>query len=158
MVDDFIKNVDLLLKHGFVEANNRMDYYSDGVDQIKITNYGMYMLSELGFVFSYLDLVCTDTGIFNESVSNFLVEAARKEYQYFIKHQRLDRVKIRLSRVEKFIEYLKTEEQRERDFYSLGMPEEDMFTYKSSTAFEEERIRVIASAKKQSHSTGGRRR
>jgi hypothetical protein len=158
MVDDFVRNMDLLLKHGFVEANNRVDSYSEAVDQIKITNYGMYMVTELAFYFSYLDLVCTDCGFFDEGVSNYLVEAARKEYQFFTKHQRLERVKIRLERVEKFIEYLRAEEQREREFYSLGMPDAEMFTFKPAAAFNEERARVLASAEKQLKKSGRSRR
>src|SRR5690606_34927280 len=68
MLDDFVKNADILLKHGFVEANNRLDAYSDSVDSIKITSYGLYMFNELAYHFAYLDLVCTDTGVFSEQV------------------------------------------------------------------------------------------
>jgi hypothetical protein len=85
MVEDFVRNLDLLLKHGLVEANNRMDSYSEAVDQIKITNYGIYAVTELAYYFTYLDLVCTDCGIYNEGVSNYLVEAARSEYNSFSK-------------------------------------------------------------------------
>lgn len=151
MVDDFVKNLDLLLKHGFVEANNRVDEYSEAVDAVKITNYGTYTVSELAFNFTYLDLVCTDCGIFAETVSNYLVEAARKEYGFFTKGQRMQRVEIRIDRVQQFIDYLAKEEQRERDIYSLGMPESEMFTYKCRATFEAEQVRVLASARKQGH-------
>jgi hypothetical protein len=60
IVDDFVRNLDLLLKQRFVEANNRVDAYSEEVDQIKITNYGIYMLNELAYNFTYLDLICMD--------------------------------------------------------------------------------------------------
>lgn len=59
--EDFSRTVDVLLKRGFVEANNRLDYYDESVDSIKITGYGMYMFNELAHDFTYLDLVCTDT-------------------------------------------------------------------------------------------------
>lgn len=148
MVDDFIKNLDVLLKHGFVEANNRVDAYSEEVDQIKITNYGVYMLNELAYNFTYLDLICTDCGIYDEGVHNYLIEAARKEYKHFVRHERLKRVQLRLERVEHLIEYLRTEELRERSTYSLGMPEVEMFTQKSALTFGAEKGRVLASAKR----------
>jgi hypothetical protein len=66
MLDDFVNNADVLLKHGFIEADNRLDYYSDDVDKLKITAYGLYMYNELAFTFTYLDIICTDTGLFGE--------------------------------------------------------------------------------------------
>jgi hypothetical protein len=148
MVGDFVKNLDVLLKRGFVEANNRVDAYSEEVDQIKITSYGIYMLNELAYNFTYLDLICTDCGIYDESVNNYLIEAARKEYSHFVKHERFKRVQIRLERVQHLIDYLEAEEQRDRDTYSLGMLETEMFSYKSAQAFEVEKGRVLSSAKK----------
>ena len=142
MADDFTKTVDLLLKHGLVESNNRVDHYSEDVDQIKITNYGMYMFNMLGFDFTYLDLICTDCGIFDQGVSNYLSEAARVEYGYFIKHQSLKRVEIRLERVECFNAYLRSEELREREMYSLGMPEAEMFTTRLLATFNTEKGRI----------------
>lgn len=149
MVDDFEKNTDILLKHGFIEANNRLDTYSENVDSVKITNYGIYMINELAFYFSYLDLICTDCGIYSEQTSNYLTEAAKKEYNLFNKGDRLSRVQVRLERVEEFINYLKTEEAREKEFYSLGMPEDEMFTFKAAVNFHPEKERVIKSAAKQ---------
>jgi hypothetical protein len=149
MADDFIKNADLLLKHGLVESNNRVDYYSEDVDQIKITNYGMYMFNMLGFDFTYLDLICTDCGIFDQEASNYLSEAARIEYGHFIKRHSLKRVEIRLERVERFNSYLRGEELREREMYSLGMPEAEMFTSRLLAMFEAEKSRILRSAKKQ---------
>jgi predicted ATPase len=149
MLDDFTKNADMLLRHGFIEADNRLDSYSDDVDSLKITPYGLYMYTELAYLFTYLDLICTDTGVFDESVSNSLVGAANLEYGLFLKNDRVRRVETRLDRVERFIKYLHQEELRERELYSLGMPEEEMFTFKSLKAFESESKRVISSARKQ---------
>lgn len=149
MLDDFERNLDVLLKHGFVEANNRLDAYSGAVDSIKITNYGLYMLTQLSCYFTYLDLICTDSGIFDESTSNYLTEAAKKEYTLFTKGERVARVNVRLERVEKFIAYLESEEILEREMYSLGMPEEEMFTFRAKQSFLTEKVRVIKSARKQ---------
>lgn len=149
MVDDFEKNVDILLKHSFIESNNRLDSYSNEVDSIKVTNYGLYMIDELAFYFTYLDLTCTDCGMYVEKTSNYLCEAARKEYSLFSKGDRLERVKVRLERAEHFIEYLREEESREKELYSLEMPESDMFTYKVKANFEVEKVKVMKSAKRQ---------
>jgi hypothetical protein len=149
MLEDFERNVGLLLKHGFVEADNRLDSYSDSVDSIKVTGYGAYMFSGLAYSFTYLDLVCTDTGIYSEEVSNYLVEAAKEEYALFLRRDKFDRVETRLRRVETFVRYLHEEEMREREVYSLGMAPEDMFTFKCKEAFEAERARVVSSAQKQ---------
>lgn len=150
MLDDFAKNMDVLLKHGFIEADNRLDSYADDVDAVKITGYGSYMLRELAYLFPYLDLVCTDTGVFDEGVSNYLVEAAKKEYRLFNQNKRVERVETRLDRVEHFIEYLKAEECRERERYGLDFPDEELFTYRCEETFDSERSRVLASAAKQS--------
>jgi hypothetical protein len=149
MADDLIKNLDVLLKHGFIESNNRIDYYDENVDSVKITNYGLYMFNELAYNFTYLDLVCTECGIFSEEVSNYLSEAAKQEYSLFIKNERTERVKIRVDRVGRFLDYLQAEEMRERELYSLGMPEEEMFSKKSQDAFSAEGQRVVGSAKRQ---------
>jgi hypothetical protein len=149
MLDDFIKNVDVLLKHGFIEADNRLDSYNEEVDSLKITGYGLYMFNELAYIFTYLDLVCTDTGVFDESVSSYLVEAAKQEYALFEKNERVLRVKTRLDRVDHFIKYLRNEELREKDLYSLGMRDDEMFTHKCVQTFEIESTRVLASAEKQ---------
>lgn len=160
MLEDFEKNVDILLRHSFIESNNRIDYYTADVDSIKITNYGLYMIQELAFYFTYLDLICTDTGIFDEQVSSYLTEAAKREYRYFVNSDRVERIKVRLDRVEKFIEYLSSEEHKEREYYSLEMPEDEMFTFKSKLDFSSEKQRVLKSALKQNykfHNNGKRR-
>ncbi|MDP2254999.1 MAG: hypothetical protein Q8K05_02900, partial [Polaromonas sp.] len=149
MVEDFERNVDVLLKHGFIESNNRLDSFSSSVDSIKVTAYGLYMVRGLAFYFSYLDLICTDCGIFSEQISHYLTEAAKSEYSMFLDGDRVERVQVRLARVEEFIKYLEKEEIRERDIYSLGMPASEMFTALIKSNFEAEKRRVMKSAKRQ---------
>ncbi|WP_211166920.1 type I restriction endonuclease [Aromatoleum evansii] len=152
MVEDFERNLDVLLKHGFVEANNRLDAYSAAVDSIKITNYGFYMLNELSYYFTYLDLVCTDCGIFDQQTCNYLAEAAKQEYRFFTRGERMERIRVRLERVDKFIAYLNQEEYAERELYGLGMPEDEMFSHKAKVTFSTEKETVRRSAAKQPHS------
>jgi hypothetical protein len=156
MVDDFERNLDLLLKRGMVEANNRIDTYSNDVDQIKITNYGAYMFSVLAYDFTYLDLINTDCGIYSEQVANYLIEAARKEYSHFLKGHRLERVKVRVDRVAIFLKYLKEEELRERERFSLGMPLDETFTAQALDNFTTEKPRIIESATKHHQKHAGR--
>ncbi|MNV64084.1 hypothetical protein D3C71_1567110 [compost metagenome] len=148
MAEDFEKNMDMLLKHGFVESNNRLDSYSDDVDSIKITNYGVYMIQDLAYFFTYLDLICTDCGVYDQKLSNYLSEAARKEYSLFNRGERAERVQTRLDRAEMFVKYLKDEEIKEREHYSLDMPEQDMFTAKAEEVYKNEREQVLHSARK----------
>jgi len=149
MLDDLNRNLDVLLKHGFIEANSRLDAFSEEVDSVKITAYGRYMYGELAYFFSYLDLVCTDCGIFDQQTSNYLVEAANEEYGMFLRGARQDRVGLRLGRVEQFINYLSREESRENDLYKLGIKPEEMLTHKAAQDFAQEKRRVLASAARQ---------
>jgi GTPase SAR1 family protein len=158
MVDDFESNLDILLKHGFVESNNRLDAFSQDVDSIKITSYGQYMINDLAYYFTYLDLVCTDCGIFDEQVSNYLSVAATDEYRLFTQGERLERIQRRLERVNRFIAYLEYEERQERDLYSLEIRDDNLFTHKMRQTFSQDEPRIYESAKRQPNSSGPRRR
>lgn len=158
MLEDFTRNVDVLLKRGFVEANNRLDEYSDLVDSLKITSYGLYMLNQLAYFFTYIDLVCVDCGVFDEEVSNLLASSANEEYALFSRGDRIKRVEVRLSRSEHFINYLHDQEKHERELYSLGIPDEELFTYKALASFAEEKDRVLSSAVRQPTSRSNRGR
>lgn len=149
MVEDFENNLDVLLKHGFIESNNRLDHFSSSVDSIKITNYGLYIYQDLAYYFTYLDLICTDCGIFDLSISNYLAEAAKTEYAHFNKREKSERIQVRIARVERFIDYLYSEEKFERETYSLGMPVDEMFSNIAKQGFAKEKPIVLLSASKQ---------
>lgn len=151
MVSDFNLCLDVLLRHGFVEANNRLDFYDESVDRVRVTNYGIYMLTELAFTFTYLDLVCVDVNYFDEEVCNSVTELANEEYRLFSSKQRTDRVNVRLERAEAFLEYLRKEEQREIEIFELNIPDGESFSEKLSSSFEGESRRVLASAAKQKY-------
>ena len=148
MSDDMKENLDILLMRGFVEARNRLDCYSEDLDAVKITPYGVYMLNELAYYFSYIDLVSVDCGIFDETVSNHLSEAARDEFDFFIRRERMRRVDLRLEKVDVFLQYLANEEAREREKYRLAMPKDEMFTTIARNVFRREKARVQRSAKR----------
>ena len=159
MIDDFISNVDMLLKSGFIESENRLDAYDDSIANVKITGYGLYMLNELALSFTYLDIVCTDTGICREETSNYLAEAARSEFRLFERGERTERVRKRLDRVEKFVAYLQSEEEREKETYGLVFPASEAFGTQCQASFDKERDAVLASAIRQGDKRrGGRKR
>lgn len=148
MHEDFEKNIDILLKHGFIESNNRVDYYDDSLDKIRITNYGTYMYKELAFDFTYIDLICTDCAFFNEATSNFIAESTKEEHYFYTKNRIMERLKKRMERARKFIEYLINEEVSEKKLYSLEMPIGEMFTETLSSTFESQSTLINQSAVK----------
>lgn len=152
MLEDFNLCMDILLRHGFVEANNRLDYFDDTVDRVRITNYGLYMLNDLAFTFTYLDLICIDCNYFDEEVCNSITAFANDEYRLFTTGARTDRVKIRLARTEAFISYLTKEEQREIETFNLTIPTGESFSERLDASFSVESKRVLASANKQKYS------
>lgn len=149
MVSDLEANLNILLRHGFVEANNRIDQFTDDVDQVRITSYGRYMFEELAYYFTYTDLVCIDCGIHDEAISNYLTESAKDEYKLFQKNKRTERVAVRLQRVEHFLKYLAAEEEEEIKRYGLEFPDEERFTYRALNDFEVEKTQISESAVRQ---------
>ncbi|MEL4377649.1 hypothetical protein [Brucella cytisi] len=151
MAEDFAQCMDILLQHGFVEANNRLDYFDESVDQVRTTNYGLYMLNELAFTFTYLDLVFADCNYYDEQVCNSITSYANEEYKLFLSRERTERVRIRLERTKQFISYLAREEQRENELFDLKIPVGEGFADKLQQTFDVESKRVIASAGKQKY-------
>jgi hypothetical protein len=157
MRQDCESALDVMLRHGLVEANNRLDSYSveksDGsgdeiiyADEIRITAFGIYMLDYLAPSFTYLDLVSLDCGLADEKVYQQFCNAASDERDMAINHDKEGRLDSRLKRVQTFIRYLQQEEARERNAFLLAETEETMPTV--TAAFDEEKPRVLASARK----------
>ena len=146
MLEDYELNLDMLLRYGLVEANNRLDEFSDDVDAVKITNYGAYMAGELSYYFAYLDLVCVDVGVFDEGFGNELAESGNEDYRLFRSSEKVERVAKRLDRVKRFLQYLTGEEERENAVY---VPQESMqgFSRVAMARFRRERPRILRSAK-----------
>jgi len=149
--------LDVMLRNGLVEANNRLDCYcvdkagSDEkekifADEIKITAFGCYILDYLSLAFTYLDLVSLDSGIADESVYQEFCKAATAERQLAFQRDNRARLESRLRRVEDFIDYLRKEEAREKYEFLLGEGEE--FMPLVETAFRSERPRVLESAER----------
>ena len=147
MVDDFEKNIDIFLKWGLVEANNRLDSFSQDVDSVKITNYGLYIYETLSSFFTYLELVSSDCGMFNEGTANEIVSLSNEDIKLFRSRKRVERVEARLKKAQVFIEYLMDEEKNEADLYSNDIV---CFMPEIFRSFEKEREGVLRSAHRQS--------
>ncbi len=145
MLDDFRSNLDVLLRTGIIESNNMLDEYDDSIESLKITNYGFYMNDSLSRMFTYLDLICLDCGLHNQSVASNLAILAERDIELFHQFRKLDRVKVRLNRVDEFISYLEAEEKREHAYYSLDSTE-IRFGKMLRDTFEVEKQRVLKSA------------
>lgn len=146
MVEDFEKNMDIFLKWDLVEANNRLDSYSSDVDSVKITNYGLYIYETLSSFFTYIELIASDCGIYNETTANDLVALSNEDFRLFAGRKRKERVKTRLKKAEEFINYLSNEEQLEVEFYG---DDTNKFMPEIVDLFNEERESVLKSASRQ---------
>lgn len=149
--------LDVMLQHGLIEANNRLDSYSvaksggDGremiyADEVRITAFGIYMLDYLSPQFTYLDLVSLDCGLGDEKLYHGFCNAASDERSKAIAHDKEGRLTSRLKRVQAFVEYLQHEEHREKSEFLLAVSDEIMPSVAS--AFEAEKPRILSSARK----------
>ena len=146
MLEDYEENLNILLRYGLVEANNRLDEYSEFVDEVRVSNFGIYMARELVFYFAYLDLICVDCAIFDESFAHYLADAANEDFRLYRNYERVERVNQRLNRVQGFLSYLEKEEDRESSIYDFVVSE-NRFSYRALKIFAEERPRILRSAR-----------
>jgi len=145
--DDCEKHLEVFMKKGIIESSNRLESYDEHTDQVKITAYGHYVFDTLAFNFAYLDLVSLDSGVFNEELNNYLAKSGNEESKHKQNHNIMDRMQTRIERVEQFIKYLEQQEAEEFEHFNLDASE-IQFAKKIKTSFDEEKSRVISSAKK----------
>ena len=152
MEDDQKESIDVLLKYGLIESNNRLDKYSEEIDSVRCTAYGRHLVSDLSSAFTYLDLVSTDTAVFDARVATELATLGMAEYEiwensYSDAAKRRERVEKRITKTLEYVEYLDSEETREADIYSLTPAER--FVPRIRLKLEEEIESVRRSAKRQ---------
>lgn len=146
MPDDFRLNMDVLLKNGLIEANNRLDEFSSNVDSVRISAYGLFMLNAMPRSFTYIELVSVDCAIAELATANAIATLSNEEFDLHTAHRRFDRVRKRLDKAETFLAYLHREELREQDLFRSH----DAVRISPSMlqAFQDERTRVLKSAKR----------
>lgn len=146
MKKDCELNLNILLQKGYIESNNRLDEFTILVDKVRITASGKYLLDFLFKDFTYLDLICIDTPVYNEKINNELVTHAKEEFDLFHKSQLYERIIVRLDKTEKFIQYLKEFELEELE--NLGLTNsEKIFSNVIESHFNDEKEIVLRSAK-----------
>lgn len=157
MRQDAESALDMMLRYGLVEANNRLDTYSvekagtDGkelifADEIRITAFGVYMLDYLCGTFTYLDLVSLDCGLSEEALYHSFCRAAAKERNQGTAGEKWGRLDSRLKRTASFIKYLYEEETREKGEFLLG--DSDSIVSEIQDSFNEDEQRARQSAKR----------
>ena len=116
MDDDFILNIDLLLKRGLIESENGLDKYNENLQQVKISSFGYYMQDVIYKDFTYLELISSDLIVIDKQVSNQIITLSNKDYALLKKAQgnnideqsdnemRYKRIGIRISKVDKLCE------------------------------------------------------
>lgn len=154
MEEDFRMTCDMLLKYGLIESSNRLDQFSDDIDGIRITTYGRYIYEDLVKAFTYVELVSTDTAIFDSRVCAELTILSTDEYTLWeaswtdVK-KRIERVETRLKKADEFVRYLEKEEEREVDLFGLAI--EERFTPALRLSLDDEIEEVRRSANRQAY-------
>lgn len=143
---DCINHLDIYLEKGLIEANNRVERFSEKVNQIKITALGNYIYEFLAFNFAYVDLVSLDCGLFEENMNNSFVQSAGKELDLYYKRNFMARIELRIERVRNFVDYLERMESQEFIDLSLSSTEPS-FTKKLKKTIESSITKILKSAK-----------
>jgi archaellum biogenesis ATPase FlaH len=143
--NDCIAHIDLYLEKGLIEANNRLEKFSEEVNQIKITALGNYIFEYLAFNFAYVDLINLDTGVFDENLNNSFVKSAGKELHFYYERDFMSRINLRIERVRQFIDYLKKMEAQETIDLNLDSAELN-FSNKLSDMIEIQIKKILNSA------------
>jgi len=160
MDEDFRATSDMLLKYGLIESSNRLDEFSDDIDGLRITAYGKYIFNDLINAFTYIELVSTDTAIFDSRVSAELASISIEEYRLWEaswsdSKKRFERVEKRLTKADEFVRYLEKEEEREAELF--GLAPEERFTTQIRFSLDEEAEEVRKSASRQVYKIQGDR-
>ncbi len=117
---DLVASMNRLVKQQLIETNNRSSECIDGASHVRVTSAGLYYVHYLSRSFAYLDLILQDTPINDEGVEKALRESVFQVDNLSDREDvKLERMAKRFERVERFLAYLKKEEDRERLEYSL---------------------------------------
>ncbi len=150
MEEDFNKNISTLIEYKLIEANIKVDEYIPDIEDIIITPYGKYFIEKLIHFFTYLDLICTDCEFYNEETSHSIIISSNEEHKLFSKGKKGARLKYRIEKTNKFIQYLISQEIEEKKQFELT---EDLIIMNDLVEkYKKDLINVRKSASKQSYS------
>lgn len=119
--EDVLRSLDRLVGRQLIEANTRSTDTVAGASHVRITSAGWYYSRFLVRAFSYLDLVMQDTPLNDAEVERRLRNMVQEVDNLGDREdQKLERMKVRFSRVRTFLEYLELEENREYWTFDLS--------------------------------------
>ncbi len=120
-VEDFLATTNRLVERHLVEANTRSTESVKGASHIRVTSAGWYYLRYLISTFAYLDLVLQDTPLNDAAVERMLRQSVYDVNNLADAEEfKLERVRARSTRVERFLGYLRNEEDVERTEFGLA--------------------------------------
>lgn len=119
--EDLIRTMDRLVARQLIEANTRSTESSRGASHVRVTSSGWYYLRHLVQSFSYLDLVLQDTPLNDPATERGLRESVfRVDNLGDREEDKLARMEARFDRVQRFLDYLRGEEDVERKRFNLA--------------------------------------
>lgn len=159
MEDDYIENMDILLKMGMVESEDGLDRYKEELQKVKISSFGYYMQDVIYKDFAYLELIASDLTFLDKQVSNQIIRYSNEEYELLKSGQnrditndekdilRFERIKVRIAKTRKLVSYLQDQESLELKKYEFD--KNIMISEKIKNYIEEQiHNRVLPSARK----------
>jgi hypothetical protein len=118
--EDVLRSLNRLVAIQLIEANTKSTESIVGASHVRVTSAGWYYSTFLVKSFAYLDLVLQDTPL-----NDVNVESQLRKYLLEVDNlsdrddQKLDRMYVRFARVRMFLDYLKSEENREHKEFDL---------------------------------------
>lgn len=158
MEDDFIQNIDILLKRGMIESENGLDKYNEQIQKIKISSFGYYMQGTIFKEFVYLELISSDLSVLDKQVANQIITQSNMDYDLLKQSQennikeeisnkiRYRRVKVRIDKVDKLCKYFLEQEKLEVAKYGLDM--DSLISNKIIEKFENQKKDIENSARR----------
>ena len=138
-----MRTLNRLLYRQLIEANTRSTDSIAGASHVRVTSAGWHYSKFLAGLFAYLDLVLQDTPIDDRGVEKALRDSVFKVDNLADREaEKIDRMTARFERVNRFLEYLQDQEDREhrdRDLETLGGVIGKRFVLRLRSKFEKER-------------------
>lgn len=118
--DDFVRTLNRLVSRQLVEVNTRSTESIRDASHARITSAGWYYCAFLGKSFCYLDLMLQDTPLNDKILADGLKRSVEEVGNLLEKEEeKLERLRVRFDRVERFLDYLEAEEEREAKTFAL---------------------------------------
>ena len=112
--EDIVRTLERLVYRQLIEANTRSTDSIVGASHVRVTSGGWYYSKFLAGLFAYLDLVLQDTPIDDPRIEEDLRDSVfRVDNLADREGDKIIRMAERFSRVSRFLEYLKEQEDRE---------------------------------------------